>query len=225
MPPRATSCRSRPWAAACAACTSAASSAKPCRSWARPPSWSLWSPSRAKASPSSVCPWAARGEGAQDSLVVEVETERHGQEHRRARYRGAAPDPPLQSRVQRPDRAGPLSISATEACRSRPSRRKRPARSSSRPCSTARSITRSSSMAPGRATTARSWPSSPASLLKDLRLVGGYDQLYPKVKDLHPRPPVRPAVDLEDPVMLRNLSEPEVGKVLFDQLPRRHQQA
>ena len=27
-------------------------------------------------------------------------------------------------------------------------------------------------------------------LLKDLRLVGGYDQLYPKVQDVHPRPPL-----------------------------------
>jgi len=53
-------------------------------------------------------------------------------------------------------------------------------------------------------------------LLKDLRLVGGYDQLYPKVKTfmrdhLFTRP-----VDLDDPVILRNLSEPEVSKLLFD---------
>lgn len=53
-------------------------------------------------------------------------------------------------------------------------------------------------------------------LLKDLRLVGGYDLLYPKVKafvrdNLFERP-----VDLEDPVILRNLSEPEAGKLLFD---------
>ena len=54
-------------------------------------------------------------------------------------------------------------------------------------------------------------------LLKDLRLVGGYDLLYPKVKtflrehlfDASP-------VDLEDPVVLRNLSEPAVGKLVFD---------
>jgi len=46
--------------------------------------------------------------------------------------------------------------------------------------------------------------------------VGGYDRLYPKVKGLirdllfmHP-------ADLEDPVILRNMSEPEVGKLLFD---------
>ncbi len=53
-------------------------------------------------------------------------------------------------------------------------------------------------------------------LLKDLRLVGGYEQIYPKVKafirdHLFTRP-----VDLEDPVILRNLSEPEVSKLLFD---------
>jgi type III restriction enzyme len=54
-------------------------------------------------------------------------------------------------------------------------------------------------------------------LLKELRLVGGYDVLYGKVKAF-----VReslfegPHVDLENPVLLRNLSEPEVGKLLFD---------
>jgi len=54
-------------------------------------------------------------------------------------------------------------------------------------------------------------------LLKELRLVGGYDVLYGKVKifireHLFEGSPV----DLEDPVVLRNLSEPEVGKLLFD---------
>ena len=54
-------------------------------------------------------------------------------------------------------------------------------------------------------------------LLKELRLVGGYDVLYGKVKafvreSLFEGPPV----DLENPVLLRNLSEPEVGKLLFD---------
>lgn len=54
-------------------------------------------------------------------------------------------------------------------------------------------------------------------LLKELRLVGGYDILYPKVKafmgeHLFAESPV----NLEDPVVLRNLSEPEVGKILFD---------
>lgn len=58
-------------------------------------------------------------------------------------------------------------------------------------------------------------------LLKDLRLVGGYDALYPKVRDfvrehLFDRSPV----DLEDPVVLRNLSEPEPGKVLYDSFKR-----
>jgi type III restriction enzyme len=54
-------------------------------------------------------------------------------------------------------------------------------------------------------------------LLKELRLVGGYDVLYGKVKafireSLFEGPPVT----LEDPVLLRNLSEPHVGKRLFD---------
>jgi type III restriction enzyme len=54
-------------------------------------------------------------------------------------------------------------------------------------------------------------------LLKDLRLVGGYDALYPKVRDfmrdfLFSQSPV----NLEDPVVLRNLSESDVGKILYD---------
>ena len=53
-------------------------------------------------------------------------------------------------------------------------------------------------------------------LLKDLRLVGGYDQLYPKVKAFIRDHLFTNPVDLDDPVILRNLSEPEVGKVLFD---------
>jgi len=53
-------------------------------------------------------------------------------------------------------------------------------------------------------------------LLKDLRLVGGYDLLYPKVKTFVRDHLFVTSVDLDDPVILRNLSEPEVGKVLFD---------
>ncbi len=53
-------------------------------------------------------------------------------------------------------------------------------------------------------------------LLKDLRLVGGYDQLYPKVKTFIRDYLFTSPVDLDAPVILRNLSEPEVGKVLFD---------
>lgn len=54
-------------------------------------------------------------------------------------------------------------------------------------------------------------------LMKDLRLVGGYDVLYGKVKAfmreyLFAESPVH----LEDPVVLRNLSEPEVAKTLYD---------
>lgn len=54
-------------------------------------------------------------------------------------------------------------------------------------------------------------------LLKDLRLVGGYDVVYGKVKtfvreQLFDSSPV----DLEDPFVLRNLSEPDAGKILYD---------
>jgi type III restriction enzyme len=53
-------------------------------------------------------------------------------------------------------------------------------------------------------------------LLKDLRLVGGYDELYPKVRDFMRNQLFLSPVSLEDPVVLRNLSEPEVAKVIFD---------
>jgi type III restriction enzyme len=53
-------------------------------------------------------------------------------------------------------------------------------------------------------------------LLKDLRLVGGYDELYPKVKAFIRDHLFTNPVDLDDPVILRNLSEPEVAHLLFD---------
>ncbi len=53
-------------------------------------------------------------------------------------------------------------------------------------------------------------------LLKDLRLVGGYDLLYPKVRDFLRAHLFDHPVDLDDPVILRNLSEPTVAKLLFD---------
>lgn len=53
-------------------------------------------------------------------------------------------------------------------------------------------------------------------VLKDLRLVGGYDQLYPKIKAFIRDHLFTSAVDLDDPIILRNLSEPEVGKVVYD---------
>ena len=54
-------------------------------------------------------------------------------------------------------------------------------------------------------------------LLQDLRLVGGYDVLYGKVKTfVREHLFAKSPVDLEDPVLLRNLSEQEVGKVLYD---------
>ena len=54
-------------------------------------------------------------------------------------------------------------------------------------------------------------------LLKDLRLVGGYDVLYGKVKTfMREHLFAGEPVNLEDPVVLRNLSEPEAGKTLYD---------
>jgi type III restriction enzyme len=54
-------------------------------------------------------------------------------------------------------------------------------------------------------------------LLRELRLVGGYEVLYGKVKAfIRDRLFQSSPVDLEDPVLLRNLSEPEAGKILFD---------
>jgi type III restriction enzyme len=54
-------------------------------------------------------------------------------------------------------------------------------------------------------------------LLKDLRLVGGYEVLYPKVRDFMRDHLFIPApVNLEDPVVLRNLSEPDAGKILYN---------
>ncbi len=54
-------------------------------------------------------------------------------------------------------------------------------------------------------------------LLKDLRLVGGYDVLYPKVRDFMREHLFSPSpVNMEDPVVLRNLSEPDAGKILYD---------
>ena len=54
-------------------------------------------------------------------------------------------------------------------------------------------------------------------LLKDLRLVGGYEVLYPKVRAFMQEHLFQgEPVNLENPVVLRNLSEPEVGKTLYD---------
>ncbi len=54
-------------------------------------------------------------------------------------------------------------------------------------------------------------------LLKELRLVGGYEYLYPAVRDFTRSHLFEgETVDLEDPVVLRNLSEPAAGKLLFD---------
>ncbi len=53
-------------------------------------------------------------------------------------------------------------------------------------------------------------------LLKEMKLVGGYDVMYGKVKTFLREYLFTAPMDLEDPVVLRNLSEPEAGKILFD---------
>ena len=54
-------------------------------------------------------------------------------------------------------------------------------------------------------------------LLKELRLVGGYDVLYPNVKIFLGEYLFKSSpVNLEDPVVLRNLSESDAGKIVFD---------
>lgn len=53
-------------------------------------------------------------------------------------------------------------------------------------------------------------------LLAELRLVSGYEVIYPRVRDFIRDHLFTAPVDIEDPVVLRNLSEPEVGKILFD---------
>jgi type III restriction enzyme len=54
-------------------------------------------------------------------------------------------------------------------------------------------------------------------IMKDLRLVGGYEVLYPKVRDfVRERLFERAPVDLEDPAVLRNLAEPAAAKTVFD---------
>jgi type III restriction enzyme len=54
-------------------------------------------------------------------------------------------------------------------------------------------------------------------LMKELRLVSGYEELYPKVREFIRSRLFEPSpVDLEDAVVLRNLSEPAAGKILFD---------
>ena len=54
-------------------------------------------------------------------------------------------------------------------------------------------------------------------LLKELRLVGGYDLLYPKVKEFVAGYLFKDSpVDLEDAVVLRNLSESDASKIIFD---------
>ncbi|MDR0535197.1 MAG: DEAD/DEAH box helicase family protein [Puniceicoccales bacterium] len=53
-------------------------------------------------------------------------------------------------------------------------------------------------------------------LIHDLRLVGGYDILYPRVRDFIRDHLFIYPVKLDDPVILRNLAEPAPGKIIHD---------
>jgi len=58
-------------------------------------------------------------------------------------------------------------------------------------------------------------------ILKELHLVGGYDLLYPKVRDfIRDRLFAGNPVDLKDPVVLRNLSESDATKIVFDEFKK-----
>lgn len=56
------------------------------------------------------------------------------------------------------------------------------------------------------------------TIMKDLRLVSGYDALYPKVKQFVQDELFDQSVDLETPNTLRNLSEPTATKTVLDTL-------
>ena len=124
----------------------------------------------------------ARGRDRQDSAGRRGRQGQRRQRPRRAGHRPAKAQSALQPRVQGPGRARSRVVRQPPSCRSKPSRRRRPARSSSRRCSMPRLITQSISMAAARRTTAPWSGFFARQLLKDLRLVGGYDLLYPKVK-------------------------------------------
>jgi type III restriction enzyme len=54
-------------------------------------------------------------------------------------------------------------------------------------------------------------------LIKDLKLVGGYDELYPRVRDfMRDHLFEGGSVNLEDPQVLRNLAEPAAAKLIVD---------
>jgi len=54
------------------------------------------------------------------------------------------------------------------------------------------------------------------TIMKELRLVSGYDILYPKVKQFVAEDLFENVIDLDDPNTLRNLSELEPTKVIFE---------
>ena len=58
-------------------------------------------------------------------------------------------------------------------------------------------------------------------LIKDLNLVGGYEELYPRLRDfIRDQLFENSPVNLQDPQVLRNLAEPAAAKVIFDNFTR-----
>ena len=54
------------------------------------------------------------------------------------------------------------------------------------------------------------------TIMRDLRLVGGFDVLYGKLKEFMQASLFKTPVDLDDLNVLRNLSEPDVARALFE---------
>ena len=167
----------------------------------------------------------AGGRERQDSLVVEVDSEIAGQGHRCARYRAAAPDAAASTGSSR---------TWTELDPARFGNAKLPVKPFT-PEETREIVFKT--MLDGEVDhTINLDGSGPADyrsvvaffarqLLKDLRLVGGYDQLYPKVQDVHARPPVRPCRRSRrsgDPAQPVGAGSRQGA---LRSLPRRHQRA
>ena len=63
------------------------------------------------------------------------------------------------------------------------------------------------------------------TVMKELRLVGGYDVLYGKIKEFIQDTLFNQSVDLESPNTLRNLSELSATKIVIENIQKSHQHA
>jgi type III restriction enzyme len=171
---------------------------KPCPSWARPPSWTSSSPSRAKASRFERVPMGGNG-GANARLAGGGGRygRNHHKEHRRPRHRAAQADAPLQSRVQGPGRARPAAL-GNKPIAVKPFTPEETREIVFKTMLDAEVITPSSSTAAARRLPLRGGLLRPP-VAEGPALVGGYDLLYPKVKDFIRDHLFDQPVDLEDP--------------------------